>query len=548
MTMPTSSSMLLISLAFAAIIGTFDVSASEGETYILSRPLTRDADVGSNFVISEDGNQTFYLSTSTFMGQRSIAAVRTLGGSVDSPTGGSGHIDFKHIRDLEFIVVSQFEMPTTRYQVNWIRRTPNGRGSVNLNFGVADNSAPITQFTLSPSKEYLVFVQGGQLYSSRIVLGDFGLMHLSEIPGVTGEVADFKFAPDGRIFFRVDEPDGQYELYSIMPNGEGVRYHDGGFIPAIAANTSVLTYDVTPDNRYVVYRLRDFNVVQLKTVNLHSGAFEIRILDGIGSVSSNREVTTFKVSPNSEYVVYRADKNSLGVFELFVRPVDGSSEGGKLNPSPFPNTADIFDFAISPDSSRVVYIADQDSDNIRELYSTSIVRSGLPFIFVFKLNPSYSGSQDVATFTIGGNSQHVYFRANQDNVGRNEVYRVPINAGASRRLNHPLNAGQNVGLFKISNDNARLVYTVLKSGPDLLYSVESGGGEASLLTRRTENGGVDTGQLGVVDFALSPDNETVVYTAGPPGQRQLFAHSFKRGGELCMPIVARNSKIVVICL
>ena len=536
---------LFIKLMFFASICVGNGHASEGETYRLSRPPTLDANVGNNFVISENGNQTFYLATSTFMGLTSVAAVPTLGGQIVDPTSTAGDIDFRHIRDLEFIVVIRSRLPPITYQVFWSERRPNGGGSVNLNIGVADNSVPVTQLTLSPNKEYVVFVQGGELYSSRIVSGDFGFAHLSENALVTGGVTDFKYAPNGRVFFRATDTDGDFELFSIQPDGTDLRYHDGGYIPAFDASTNVLSYEITPDNRYVVYRIRDASAVQLRYIDQQNG-FVITPIVNL-PVGGGKQVTQFKISDNSNFVVYRADQNTLGVFELYVFSFDASSSG-KLTASPFASTADVFDFAISPDSNRVIYIADEDNDNIRELYSTSIIRNGGPFIIVVKLNPNFSGSRDVASFTIGGNSQYVYYRANQENVGRNEVFRVPINSGAFTKLNHELSAGENVGLFKISGNDSRLVYTVLKSGPDLLYSVETNGGDSVLLTR-TANG-VDTGQLGVVDFKLSSDNATVVFTAGPFGQRQLFAHSFRRGGaeEVCMPIRAKNGGIAVICL
>src|SRR5262245_3783946 len=48
-------------------------------------------------------------------------------------------------------------------------------------------------------------------------------------------------------------------------------------------------------------------------------------------------------------------------------------------------------FRISPDSKHVLYAADQDADDVIELYSSPIDGSLPPT----RLNPSYSGSQDV---------------------------------------------------------------------------------------------------------------------------------------------------------
>ncbi len=536
---------LLINIAFFALIAVNDGHASDGETYRLSLPPAEDASAGNNFEISDDGNQTFYLATSTFSGRSRLAAVPTLGGSVVSPTGFSGTIDFRHIKGLEFIVESRINTSPARYQIDWTQRRPDGGGSVNLNIGVVDDSVPTTQLTLSPNKEYLAFIQGGELYSSGVVPGNFSLTHLSENAAITGSVTDFKYAPNGRVFFRAVDVNGYFELFSIRPDGADLRYHDGGYIPPIDASTDVFNYQISPDSRKVVYQLRDGSAIQLRYIDIQNSFARGSILNL--PVGGGKKVSRFEISANSNFVVYVADRDTLGVNELFVFSFDGTSSG-KLNSTPFAGTSDVSDFKISPDSSRVVYVADQDTNNVREFYSTSIIRNGLPFVFVVKLNPAFSVNQNVLDFEIDRNSQNVYYRANQDNIGRVDLYRVSIDSGVSNKLNHGLDTGENVAQFKLSNDASRVVYSVFKTGPNQLYSVKSNGDEPTLLTRRSVNGGGDTGQLGVVKFMLSPDNETVVFTAGPFGQTQLFAHSFKRGGEMCLPIRAKNGNFAVVCL
>ena len=540
---------LFIKLVFFASICVGNGHASEGETYRLSAAPSEFTNVPNNFQISDDGRATYYLDYQEYTADGEVYddvrlfRTPTLGGSreVLSPVWVSV-TDFLP-RDPDSVVhTGPLQREDDDLVVHWgyPRR---------FNAHPWSKQVPIKDMVLSPDKRYVLYKQDGRFFSRDLnSVSSAGNVQL-DLSGLIGfEVVDYKFAPNGRVFFRADDTrdglDNSFELFSILTDGTDLIRHDGGFSQATNSKTSVLSYEFSPDGRFLVYR----SLVNTVTndVRLISASLQFSGSVQLAAGGPGRQVTSFKISPDGQHVVYRLDKNSLGVFELFVRPIDGSTAGGKLNPSPFPNTADVFDFAISPDSNRVVYIADQDNDNVRELYSTSIIRNGGPFIIVRKLNPAYTGSKDVSSFKISGDSQSVYYRANQDSVSQNEVYRVPINSGASRKLNRELNTGENIGLFKLSQDGSRLVYTVLKSGPDLLYSVETNGGDSVLLTRTVN--GVDTGQLGVVDFKLSPDNATVVFTAGPFGQRQLFAHSFRRGGEMCLPIIAKNGGIAVICL
>ncbi len=76
-------------------------------------------------------------------------------------------------------------------------------------------------------------------------------------------------------------------------------------------------------------------------------------------------------------------------------------------------------FGVIPDSSGVVYIADQTTDEVFELFQTLFpgVNS--------QLNPSYVGTQkDVVDFVLLPNSSGVVYKADQNTEGVNEIYRV----------------------------------------------------------------------------------------------------------------------------
>jgi hypothetical protein len=68
------------------------------------------------------------------------------------------------------------------------------------------------------------------------------------------------------------------------------------------------------------------------------------------------DVTNFRVSPNGLYAVYLEDQDTDGVFELYSVFLGGGSPV-RLNPI-LPSGRSVTSFQISPDSSRVVYRAD----------------------------------------------------------------------------------------------------------------------------------------------------------------------------------------------
>ena len=77
------------------------------------------------------------------------------------------------------------------------------------------------------------------------------------------------------------------------------------------------------------------------------------------------DVIFFQISPDGRYAVYLADQETDGVNELYSVLLGGGSPV-RLNPL-LPFGRNVTSFQISPDSSRVVYRADQDTDEVFEL-------------------------------------------------------------------------------------------------------------------------------------------------------------------------------------
>ena len=100
-----------------------------------------------------------------------------------------------------------------------------------------------------------------------------------------------------------------------------------------------------------------------------------------------------------------------------------------------------------------MYTADQQSNDVIELYSVPI--GGGAFV---KLNPPLASGGDLSPFgfEIDPVSDRVVYRADQDTNDLYELYSVPITGGLSIKLNLPVS--QSVSDFQITPGVAYVMY------------------------------------------------------------------------------------------
>ena len=227
-------------------------------------------------------------------------------------------------------------------------------------------------------------------------------------------------------------------------------------------------------------------------------------------IVTSGDVGTFQISSNSEWVVFTADQNIDGVSELWSVSTTGDSLPVRLNPNLTPGGNVLFSFKISSDSKRVVYVADQDTNDVVELYSVPI--SGGPLT---KLNANLVAGGDVTFFSpdfqISPDSQRVIYEADQDTNDVNELYSVSIDGGTPVKLNGNLVTGGEVSSFKISPNSQRVIYHADQdtNGRFEYYSVPIAGGVVVKL-----NPDFTANNIVSLNFQISPDSQRLVYSAG----------------------------------
>ena len=354
-------------------------------------------------------------------------------------------------------------------------------------------------------------------------------------------VSKFNVSPDSRhvVYISSQEKYGVAELYSIpIKGGNPVKLN-----ASLGDERDVVAFQISPDSRYVVYRAdQDTNeTLELYSVPIEGGnpvKLNGKLIQG-GNISYVDIILdkyipqiNVRISPDSRYVVYQADQDVDEIFELYSVPIGGGNPV-KLNR----NLVDdgwVWRFQISSDSQYVVYLAEQEAAEVRELYSVPI-GGGNPV----KLNENLVDNGNVQlVFHISPDNRYVVYLANQEVAGVYELYSVPIGGGSPVKLNENLVDNGNVRLgFHISLDSRYVVYLADQEvdGVDELYSVPIGGGSSFKLNENLVDGG------DIWRFQISSDSQYVVYLADQEvdGVRELYSVPIGGGNP-----VKLNGKLV----
>lgn len=315
----------------------------------------------------------------------------------------------------------------------------------------------IENFDFTPDGDYVVFSAD---------MDTDGVTELYSIPvsgGTptklsTGELNwGFIVSPDSNRVVYIQD----YKLYSVPvtgPSSATVKISDdvinsGGY------------YFISPDSQRVVYMMDEpgnyYFVTALYSVPITGGTItqlNKTLVDG-GSINYYNLV----FSPDGQYVVYGASQDTVGMNELYSVPVAGpASSGVKLNGAlPVGGDVELFwEYDISPDGARVLYRADQETLGQKELYSVPVAG---PANLGVKLNGSLPDGADVVNFRISPDSSRVVYKADQETDGVNELYSVPIMGGTPIKLNHEMEyngfgLADEVHLYAISPDSSTVVY------------------------------------------------------------------------------------------
>ncbi len=334
-----------------------------------------------------------------------------------------------------------------------------------------------------------------------VSLGAFSVSYLGD--------ETFGITADGRnvLFFAL--AGGETGLFSAPVDGRSQAIHLSAALPSRAEVARGLK--ISADGSRVAFRSPSPSSGHLYTAPI-DGSAPARLV-------STNVLEDFQIDARGERVVFR---NYGGKNELFVAPTDGSAPPLRLN-APMPPPRDVTAFALAPDGTRVVYLADQAVDQTFELFSARIEGS-LPPV---RLHPALAAGQDVESdFQISSDSRRVVYRADVLVDWQAELFSVPIDASRPPvQLNGTLVSGGRVQDYRISPDGKRVVYMADQQtyGVVELFSTPIQGSLGRVKLSRPLVPGGD-----VWSFQISADSRTVAFTAardaapppwqpGPPG-------------------------------
>jgi Tol biopolymer transport system component len=223
-------------------------------------------------------------------------------------------------------------------------------------------------------------------------------------------------------------------------------------------------------------------------------------------VAGGAVYSSFEFSPDSQTIAYIADQDTDQVLELYSVPVSTPGNSDRLNGN-LVAEGDVCRFEWSPDSARVAYCGDQDTDEVHELYVVELAQPGVST----KLNPALVPGGEVSpTFRFSPDSGKVYYIASQDTAGVDELYGVAVAAPqATTKLNDPLANGGEVVWFRQRPDGSRLGYIADQEVDEFYDLYEADPANPGTAVRMTP----DAAGSGVYDFLYSSDGTKIVYSS-----------------------------------
>ena len=228
----------------------------------------------------------------------------------------------------------------------------------------------------------------------------------------------------------------------------------------------------------------------------------------------DRGFDVFAWAPDSSLIAYLAGQVTRAS-ELYASKPDGSTNYA-VSPVPLPTNGDVFSFEWSPDSSRLAYLADQDTAGVFELFTSNPDGSD---------NKNVSRSAAFGTLIVeeyawafsSANRDVLVFIARELNGSTFEIY-VSIDNGITvdvKKLSDIVISGTQVVDFAISPDGQRVVYKADQQvfGTLELYVVPVEGGIAVNVSRQPDGNILEVRDF---EYSWSFDSTIIAFRAFNP--------------------------------
>lgn len=358
-----------------------------------SRRLNDDlqaSDVEEDFELSPDGEFVVYRAPQDTT-RDELYSVRLAGGDpvrLNATLQSLGVVtDFRISPDGRTVVYRADQIVDNRFD---LYQVPIGGGEAMRITGDEVERSVEDEFRISPDSTHVVYANprfvdgafGTDLYSVSVAGGD--PVRLNAPLPAGGFVADFAIDPTSELVVLEGsvETNQLAEVFSV-PIGGGTMTKLSG---DLSTADGTLGFGITPDGTRVVFGIdRDpstgTSVRELAITPIDGGP----ITTLVGPLTVNGDVGEILFTPDGSGIVYSAEADAVDRLELFQVPLDGRQPPRRINRE-LPDGASVGaflnpDFQFSDDGRYVLFLADQETVGVTELWSAELFCEAVETVF-----------------------------------------------------------------------------------------------------------------------------------------------------------------------
>ncbi len=290
-----------------------------------------------------------------------------------------------------------------------------------------------------------------------------------------GDVIDYQWAPDGSYLAMLAKATTSS---SSLPGMYTVKEDGSSSTQITGPSDRVYSFQWSPSSSLIGILVSTSYVttgVELRTVTVDGSAtFTLS-----GSIVTGGNVVDFQWSPNAGNIGYRADQDTDNVFELY--SVSSVGVGRVKVSGTLISGGDVYDYAWAPDSNRIAFRADRETDLLNELYT--VIPNPLTTPVPVKISNSVAISSSllsergVIDYRWAPDSSRIAIRGDSLKTGVNALSIAAPDASFLLDASGSMLANADVSVYDWFADSSKLVFIgdLITDTTDELFVVDANG-------------------------------------------------------------------------